>query len=186
MGPLGANLKSFVTATAVSLCFVTQLAAQGANVDDLFLQLETSDAQTAPKIEAQILQVWSDSGSPSMNVLLQRGQAALRADDPKTAVLHLTALTDHAPEFAEGWHALGAAYFVLGQIGPAADALERAMRLEPRHFLAMAGYVAVLEELGQYEAALRLAILIQDLHPQFKPLPATLDRLRSQGNQQIL
>ena len=38
-----------------------------------------------------------------MDLLLERGRKAMSEGDTNTAIEHLTALTDHAPNFAEGW-----------------------------------------------------------------------------------
>src|SRR5690606_3470319 len=89
--------------------------------------------------EADILREWSKSGSPAMDLLLKRGREAMEAGDLKAAIEHLTALTDHAPEFAEGWNARATAYFLAGAFGPSVDDIRHTLALNPRHFGALAG-----------------------------------------------
>ena len=57
----------------------------------------------------------------------------------RAAIEHLTALTDHAPDFAEGWHARATAYFRAVLLGPAMDDLQRALVLNPDNFDAVFG-----------------------------------------------
>jgi hypothetical protein len=51
----------------------------------------------AAGIEREIWNEWSKSGSPAMDLLLQRGRDAMEAGDMTAAIEHLTALVDHAP-----------------------------------------------------------------------------------------
>ncbi len=62
---------------------------------------------------------------------MKRGQGALEAGDIKLAIEHFTALTDHAPAFAEGYHARAQAYFQADLYGPAIDDLELHIGAEP-------------------------------------------------------
>src|SRR3990167_6941383 len=51
--------------------------AQTAKLDDLFAQLLTTDEEGAKDIEAEIWIEWSKSGSPAMDLLLERGRRAM-------------------------------------------------------------------------------------------------------------
>ena len=92
--------------------------AQTETLDSLFAELKESDAQAAGRIEREIWNEWSKSGSPAMDLLLQRGRDAMAAGDMGAAIEHFTALTDHAPDFAEGWTARATAYFQAAEWGP--------------------------------------------------------------------
>ncbi len=182
MQSLRAKLKVFVTATALSVG-ATFGVAQDARLDPLFDRLGRVSAEDAPLIEEKIVAEWSKSGSAAMDYLLRRAESKFQADDWKGALIHLTALTDHAPEFAEGWHAKALAHFRLDQIGLAMDGLERALALEPRHFNAMAGVLAIMEGAGLDAEALEMARLIKAIHPHFEDLSQTITRLegKTQG-----
>ena len=97
------------------------------------------DAAEAKRLEAQVLNAWSKSGSPAMDLLRRRGEDALERQDWADAAEQFRAVTDHAPGFAEGWHGLSLALYNLDRFGPALDALERVLALEPQHFAALRG-----------------------------------------------
>ena len=78
---------------------------QQQDLDALFAELADPDAGDWQRAEQDIWREWSKSGSPAMDLLLQRGRDALQAGEVGAAIEHLTALTDHAPDFAEGWNA---------------------------------------------------------------------------------
>lgn len=128
-------------------------AGQGASLDDAFRRLAEPEGEGWRIAEADILREWSRSGSPAMDLLLRRGEQALDAGDAAAAIGHLTALTDHAPDFATGWHTRAAAFATIGQFGPAIADLGRALELEPRHFPALTQLGVIMEEIGDTEAA---------------------------------
>ncbi|MEM9756934.1 MAG: hypothetical protein AAF914_13105 [Pseudomonadota bacterium] len=119
-------------------------------------------------VEREIIQRWSLSGSASADLLLNRGLSALEADEVSAAITHLTALVDHAPEFAEGWHARATAFYRAGLYGPALLDLQHALSLNPDHFGAMIGLGIMMEEMGEPELALvafRSALVINPHRP---------------------
>ena len=173
MKKLGAILKPLVAAIA----FAFPAAAQDTSLDDLFRALKQADAVDAPKIVDKIWREWSKSGSPAMDLLLERGRRAIEAEDTTRAIEHLTALIDHAPDFAEAYHARATAFFNAGLYGPALDDLRMALALNPRHFGALTGLALILEDLGRREAALEAWRAVQALNPQQENLKSALSRL---------
>ena len=155
----------------------TALAAEAARMDDLFRQLADPAGEGWRIAESDILRAWSRSGSPAMDLLLKRGEAALDAGDPATAIGHLTALTDHAPDFAEGFHLRAQGYAMIGQYGPAAADLARVLTLEPRHFAALTQLGAMLEEMGQTARAQQAYRASLKIHPHQQEAIDALDRL---------
>jgi len=85
--------------------------------------------------------------------------------DIPSAIGHLTALTDHAPDFAAGFQTRAAAYATAGQFGPALADLRRTLELEPRHFAALTQLGAMLEEMGDDARALAAYRASLAIHP---------------------
>ena len=97
------NLKHTVAALAMLAGLAGPVAAQDSD-QTLLQSLRTAPAEEAAGISSKLEAGWRKSGSAAMDLLLQRGNDALEEGDYALAIDHLTALTDHAPEFAEGWH----------------------------------------------------------------------------------
>lgn len=129
------------------------------------------------RVERQLMVEWSKSGSAAFDLLLQRGREALREDDTAAAIEHLTALTDHAPDFAEGWNQRAAAYFQAGQYGPAMLDLSRAIALNPKHFGALSGMALLLAETGNKTAARAVYQEVLAIHPNLATVRDALTRL---------
>jgi tetratricopeptide (TPR) repeat protein len=151
--------------------------AQTEKLDELFQQLRTPGLQNYDLVESEIWTEWSTSGSPAMDLLLQRGRTAMEAQDWPTAIGFFSALVDHAPEFAEGWNARATAYFNAGLYGPSVEDIRHVLALNPRHFGALAGLAMILEELGRPEEALRAWQEIEALTPMKASVKDSIKRL---------
>ena len=151
--------------------------AQTAALDDLFARLKEADAAAAGRIERQIWSEWSKSGSPAMDLLLQRGRDAMAAGKTDEAIEHFTALTDHAPDFAEGWNARATAYFQAGLYGPSVADIARTLVLNPRHFGALSGLGTIYEQIDNPEKALQVYRAALAIHPQLTGVLSSVERL---------
>ena len=180
------KLKSIVAAIGLFVAATGMAAGQSARLDPLFERLKNVDAADAPALEAKIRQEWSKSGSPSVDLLLSRAKIAFDAGDHKAAMGHLTALTDHAPEFAEGWSLSAITLFNMGKVGPAMAAIERALALEPRHFVALEGLVLIFDDAGLYGEAFEILHRIEAIHPHAEILSKARARLEAKTLGQAL
>ncbi|WP_237168261.1 hypothetical protein [Paracoccus shandongensis] len=155
-------------------------------MDALFRRLAEPQGEAWRIAESDILREWSKSGSPALDLLLQRGEDALDKGDIPAAIGHLTALTDHAPDFPAGFHARAAAYASAGQFGPAFQDLARTLQLEPRFFPALTQLGVMLEETGETERALQAYRESLAIHPHQQEAIDGVARLeRQQGGTDI-
>ncbi|HHI70058.1 MAG TPA: hypothetical protein ENJ91_03570 [Rhodobacteraceae bacterium] len=178
MSIINSNHKRIVTAFLLTVMFSLPLQGQEVTVDQLFDQLQNAPADQADKIEDKIIEIWSRSGSPSMDLLLERGRKALDDDDSLAAIEHLTALIDHAPDFAEAYNMRATAYFDAGYFGPAMADLRRVLALNPRHFGAMTGVAVILESSDEPQKALKVYRQVQKLLPHDKDITDAIARLQ--------
>jgi tetratricopeptide (TPR) repeat protein len=175
------NLKGIVAATLLLVTISgATVNAQQAEADSALLQALAA-AETpaeAARVERELQALWRNSGSPAMDFLLQRGRDAQERGDLQQAIEHLTALTDHAPEFAEGWHARASAYFSVGLYGPALADLERALHLNPNDYNANFGLGRMFEEFGDPQRAYQAYSRAQAIHPMHEEVTKALERLK--------
>ncbi len=186
MNGISSKLKSVATATAILFASSGTLWAQSSDLDSLFDRLQRVEAVDVAALETKIMLVWSKSGSAAMDFLLTRAKIAIELQDYNMAMVHLNALTDHAPDFAEGWNLSAVALYNMNKIGPALAAIERTLTLEPRHFRAMEGLVFILEDLGMYKFALEVVRLIETIHPHAEILSTAGHRLDAKTQGQAL
>jgi tetratricopeptide (TPR) repeat protein len=137
------------------------------------------DAGEAGRIAREIQLEWDSSGSAAADLLLQRGRDAMAARDLPLAIEHLTALTDHAPDFAEGWNARATAFYMAGDYGPSVDDIARTLALNPRHWGALSGLAAILEAMGDTEKAAGAYRAALAIHPHLEGLEEHVERLEA-------
>lgn len=177
------NLKGTVAALAVIVTFSTSCFAQQADSRDetaLLEQLSQATPEQAISIDRQLQALWSRSGSASADLLLERGREALNDGDIDAALDHLTALTDHAPEFAEGWHVRASAFFGLERFGMAVADLEYALTLNPNNYEAIYGLGLIFEVIGQPEEAYEAYSRALSIHPHHEEVTNAVNRLKPQ------
>lgn len=183
------NRQPFIAAIFVTSLLPGLLLASGAwAVDEQALldELATSTPEQAADIEDRLAREWSKSGSAAMDLLLQRGRDALEAGDLDAAIEHFTALTDHAPGFAEGWNMRATAFFQQEKIGLALNDITQALTINPNHFGAIIGLAVILEQTGYPADALEAYRTVQAIHPHQEQVATAIERLEKEvGGQDI-
>jgi Tfp pilus assembly protein PilF len=184
MSVIRSNLKPIVAALCAIVMFSLPAVGQDSDavrgkLPELYDSLATATPGEAKGLEREIKLEWRKTGSAAMDLLLKRGRDALERGDFTAAVDHLTALTDHAPDVAEGFHMRARAYFRLDQIGPALADLETALALDPRHYEAAHGLAVMLEELNRPQQAYQAYRLVLSIHPHYDPAAEAVTRLKS-------
>lgn len=140
--------------------------SQDAFLDSLFEQLAKSkSAQQAEVIEEAIWNVWTQSGSPSVDYLMRQGLTAMADGHHGEALIYFTQVVTLAPGYAEGWSKRSALYYLMEDYQRALKDLEQVLRLEPRHFAALGGLAVLLDELGDKEGALVAYRKVLTIHP---------------------
>lgn len=187
MGKLNIFYKPTVAAAfVVWAVFGQSVAAQTAEVSNLLVELRDADPADAQKIAEKIRLEWRKSGSASADFLLKRGRDALERQDFASAIDHLTALVDHAPEFAEGWVARSSAYYQSELLGPAVSDLEHALALNPQHFEAIVGLAVVFEVIGRPKEAYAAYAQLKAIHPHHPAVTEAMQRLEQKARGPVL
>ncbi|WP_245216534.1 tetratricopeptide repeat protein [Sagittula salina] len=171
------TVTAFLATVMISVPFAVSAEER---LDTLLRELSQAETETAAqRLENQVVTEWSKTGSPAMDLLLKRGNDALEVEDLEAAEEHFRALTDHAPDFAEGWHGLAMVYYGREMLGPALDALERALALNPKHFGALRGVGAIHEQLGNLALAYDAYERVLELRPHDPEVIGALERLET-------
>jgi len=135
-------------------------------LDSLFAELkrERKDSQ-AKRISERIWAKWRDSGSATANLLMQWADKAVAEQKNSLALDLLDQVVVLMPEFAEGWNRRATLNYAMGNHGKSMSDIARVLRLEPRHFGAIAGMAAILAASGNDELELRAWEQVLDIYP---------------------
>jgi len=153
-------------ATAMLLISSSAFAAPSEE-DQLFAQLhDAGTPEQAHPIEQKLDGLFQISGSPTVDLLMTRAKAALGGTSNDVARKLLDAVTQVAPNYAEGWRARAALQAAGNDDAGAMVSLQKAVTLNPRQFEAMTDLADMLEEYGDKPAALKLYRQALALDPQ--------------------
>jgi Flp pilus assembly protein TadD len=152
--------------------------AANAQLETLFRQLSRASSEDEAKpIETEILTLFLQSGSPSVDLLMTRAASALGGGDTRTARKLLDAITTVAPDFAEGWHQRGKLQADAGDDEGAMISLQKAVTLNPRQFAAMTELGGILAEYGDKRDALAVLRKAQAVDKHFGDVDHEVVRL---------
>ena len=137
--------------------------------------LETLD-QVAEAIRRRL----GRSGSDTADLLVSRANGALMADDPALAIELLDRAIMLRPHWAEGWNSRALVFFALEDHTRAMADLVEVLRLEPRHYPAMMGLGAIMQQRGQIKAAYHLYQRAKIIYPLYDKTNEAIEKLRPQ------
>lgn len=146
-------------------------------LDALFDALADEDAEDPRRTAQRIAEIWSRSGSDSMDLLLNRGREAMEEEAYDKAVDHFTALVELAPDFAEGWNGRATAHFLHDEYWLAVADIQRVLALEPRHFGALSGLAIIMERVGEDAKAMIAARAALAVNPHMEEAQEAVKRL---------
>jgi tetratricopeptide (TPR) repeat protein len=143
-------------------------------LDRLFDRLRNADDQgDAQRIAASVERVWLQSDSDTANLLMQRATVSMQAWQYPLALSLFDKLVALEPDWAEAWNQRATARFLAGDADGAMADINQVMKLEPRHFGALAGMGMILQGAGLGKSALEIfkrALGIYPLEPNIQKL----------------
>jgi tetratricopeptide (TPR) repeat protein len=143
-------------------------------LDALFVRLRNAgDQGDAQGIAAAIARVWLQSDSDTANLVMQRATVSMQARQYPLALSLFDKLVALEPDWAEAWNQRATTRFLAGDTDGAMADINRVMKLEPRHFGALAGMGMILQGAGLDKSALEIfkkALGIYPLEPNIQKL----------------
>lgn len=135
-------------------------------LDDLFTALKRQrDPEQANIIADQIRMEWSDSGSATVNLLMQWADKAIEEKRNAAALDFLDQVIALKPDYAEGWNRRATLNYAMGDYRKSMEDINQVLRIEPRHFGALAGMAAILSETGNDQLTLEAWQRFLDIFP---------------------
>jgi tetratricopeptide (TPR) repeat protein len=155
-------------------------------LDRLFARLrQAEDADSAQRVEQNILNLLRKSGSPTGDLLLQQAISALAANQYDAALDILDTLVDQYPEFTEAVNQRATVYYLLGDYDRSAADIAEVLAAEPRHFGALAGLGLVRQGQGRELEALKAFRDALAVHPRMTGARNAADELAAKLEKQI-
>jgi len=152
----------------------TAAALRQQTLDLLFKQLAAAkDEETAQGISGTIEHIWGHSESDTANLLMERGSASLIAGHYPLALSFFDKLVVLKPKWAEAWNKRATARFRADDLEGAMADIDQVLKLEPRHYGALAGMGLILQKSNLNKQALdvfRKALALNPKQPELRQL----------------
>lgn len=156
---LGFLAPAFPAAAAEKEVIVEQPDANASpkqHLDNLYAQLKRErDPDKASGIAEEIRLEWNNSGSATVNLLMQWADKAIEEKRNPAALDFLDEAIALKPDYAESWNRRATLNYAMGNYRKSMSDIERVLDLEPRHFGALAGLAAILSNAGNDQLALK-------------------------------
>jgi tetratricopeptide (TPR) repeat protein len=131
--------------------------------------------EAAAPLEAHITQLWLQSGSPAVTLLMSRGLREITAQTPADAIEDLGAAITLQPDFAEAYHQRAIARFAAGDTPGAIADLQETLQHEPRDFGAFRTLEAIAESREDWKSAYEAQQRLMAIDPK---TPGGADKLK--------
>ena len=140
-----------------------------AELDRLLAVLKrTANQKEAAKISRQIQGLWSQSGSDTIDLLMQWAEDGINQQDYARALDFLDNVVALQPDYAEGWARRAAVHVQLNDLTLAMSDLHRSLSLEPRNYNALFLVGSILEMTGRNKLALHAYEDALQIYPQMQ------------------
>ena len=182
-GYLAALVLGTGLALAPGIAAPLHAAQDDPRLEPLFAALGAArDGREGARLGREIATIWLESGRPEIDALMREGRQYIVDGEFYYARERFRRVVMLAPDFAEGWNKRAHANFLIGNHAQSIADIERALALEPRHFLALAGLGLVYLRLGKqrlalgaFEQALAINPHLSGTRRMFETLEAELD-----------
>lgn len=153
--------------------------AADAKLDPLFERLLAArDIAEAKQVEAQIWQGWLLGGGSAATSLMELGVGAMSSGNLPAALGIFDAIVKQSPDYAEGWNKRATVLFMMGALDKSAEDVDRVLKLEPRHFGALAGLGMIRAQQDRTEEAITAFERALAVHPNLDQVRRNLDILK--------
>ncbi|WP_296747069.1 hypothetical protein [Mesorhizobium sp.] len=138
-------------------------------LDQLFADLKRErNEKAAERIAGRIWNEWNQSGSASIDLMMQWAQKAMEDQKFDVALDFLDQVVTLQPDYAEGWNRRATVHFMMKNYGKSMADIDRTLQLEPRHFGALSGLAQIMAETGHKQSALEAWQKVLAIYPMMR------------------
>ena len=147
---------------------------------DLYARLAASkDADETEGIVGLLLRSYSESGSDTGDLLLQRARRAIGVEQYDDALKILDETIALLPDWAEGWNARATVRYLDDDYNGSMADIAQTLKRDPNHLGALMGMAAILQALDKKEDALKVYERALAIAPHWRNAEEAADKLKA-------
>ena len=140
-----------------------------ARLDQLFVDLRRErNEKAAERIAGRIWSEWFQSGSASIDLMMQWSQKAMENQKYDVALDFLDQVVILQPTYAEGWNRRATVHYMMRNFGKSMSDIDQTLQLEPRHFGALSGLAQIMAATGHKQSALEAWQKVLAIYPMMR------------------
>jgi len=150
-------------------------------LESLFTSLKsTSDGAAAKSVENDIMALWLESGSDTVDLLMNWALNAMEEKNYALALDYLDRIVAMQPDYVEGWNKRATVHFLVDDYSKAIADIEQTLAREPRHFGALSGLGTIMREIGDTDRAAIAYHEALDIDPHLDTVREALDEIETE------
>ena len=156
-------------------------------LDKLFKELKKDNSTLTFEIEQKIWKIWSTHPKKNeLTLMLSEGSTLVKNDKLNEAVNIFTKVIELDPNWAEAWNKRATVLYLLGEFQKSQEDIDEVLKLEERHFGALAGQGLVNIQLKNYEKAIMSYEKAQKIYPTMKSPKIMIKEIKELIKQQSI
>ena len=161
-------MKKKILVAFLSLLSFNSLYADERSIklDELFNDLKNNDQYISNKIEQKIWKIWSTHPNNSeLTTMLNVGSEFVNNNQLLEAIKIFTKVIELDPSWPEAWNKRATVFYMVGEFEKSQKDIDEVLKLENRHFGALAGQGLVNIKLENYDKAIKSYENIIEIYP---------------------
>ena len=156
-------------------------------LNKLFNELKIKNADLVYGTEQKIWEIWSTHPSDQfLTTRLAEGSKLVRNKQLVNAVNIFTEVIEKDPTWAEAWNKRATVLYMLGDYQGSQNDIDKVLKLEDRHFGALAGQGLVNIKLENYEKAIKSYEKAQEIYPAMQSPKIMIEQIEQLIKQQLI
>ena len=157
------------------------------NLNKLFDELKVGNFSISQEVEQKIWNIWSTHPTDqNLTEILGEGSKHVRNQELVQAFDIFTKVIEIDPTWAEAWNKRATVLYLLGDYNGSQKDIDEVLKLEKRHFGALAGEGLVNIELKNYEKAIKSYQKAQKIYPSMKSPNIMIEKIKELIKQQSI
>ena len=162
-------MKKFILFIFLILTNLSIADDRGFELDKLFNELKNTNSKLSEEIEQKIWNIWSTHPSDqNLTYILSQGSELVLSQKYAEAVHIFTNVIKIDPTWAEAWNKRATVLYLLEDYEGSQKDIDEVLKLEQRHFGALAGQGLVNIKLKNYEKAIKSYQQALEIYPSMK------------------
>ena len=156
-------------------------------LNKLFNELKINNADLVYGTEQKIWEIWSTHPTDQfLTTRLAEGSKLVRNKQLVNAVNIFTEVIEKDPTWAEAWNKRATVLYLLGDYQSSQNDIDKVLKLEKRHFGALAGQGLVNIKLENYEKAIKSYEKAQEIYPAMQSPKIMIEQIQQLIKQQLI